>query len=361
MRIIVSAGGTGGHIYPALAIIKKFQEKEKNLEIIYIGTHNRMEKKIIPSLGIKYEELEIYGFDKKNIGRDIKNIFLIKKAINKCLNIMKEFKPDVVIGVGGYVTYPVIKAAHKLSIKTFIHEQNSIPGKSNVALAKYVDLVGVSFKNSESYFPTAKRVVYTGNPCGENALDLPRISKTSLGFKPSDKLIIIVAGSLGSTAFNHKFKAFLSMVEDENYKILYITGKSYYEDFIKDTQFSKNVKVVPYMDNLAGLMKDAYLIISRAGASTISEILALKLPSILIPSPFVANNHQYYNALDLASLKVAELIEEKNLNPNIIKVTINELVNNQKKYNELKQNLEKLNTKPSSTIIYEKLKELINE
>ena len=212
LKIIISAGGTGGHIYPALAILKKFQEKEKNLDVIYIGTHDRMEKDIVPKMGIKYVPIEIYGFSKTKILRDIKNVFLIKKAINKCMDIMKDFKPDIVIGTGGYVTYPVIRAAHKLGIKTFIHEQNSIAGKSNITLAKYVDLVGVSFKNSEDYFKAAKKVLYTGNPCGENALLVPKISKTTYGFKESDKLIIIVAGSLGSSSLNEKFKAFLKLV-----------------------------------------------------------------------------------------------------------------------------------------------------
>ena len=350
MKIIVSAGGTGGHIYPALAIIKKFQERESNLEVLYIGTHNRMEKDIVPKMNIRYEALEIYGFSKTNIARDFKNIFLINKGINKCIKIMEEFKPDIVIGCGGYVTYPVIKAAKKLGIKTFIHEQNSIPGKSNIHLSKLVDLVGISFKNSEGYFKNAKKVVYTGNPCGENAIAIKKTSKVTLGFKPTDKLIIIVAGSLGSETLNNKFKAFLSSIDNESYKVLYIT---------RDANFSKNVKVVPYYDNLASIMKDAYLIISRAGASTISEILALKVPSILIPSPYVANNHQYYNALDLVNLKVAELIEEKDLNDNIIKVMLNELVYNDKLYNEFKNNLETLNTKESSSIIYDEIKELI--
>ena len=358
MKIIVSAGGTGGHIYPALAIIKKFQEMEKDLEVIYIGTHNRMEKEIVPKMGIKYIDLEIYGFSKTNILRDIKNISLIKKAMNKCLKIMKEFKPDIVIGCGGYVTYPVIKAAKKLNIKTFIHEQNSIPGKSNVYLSKFVDLVGISFKNSKNYFKKAKRVVYTGNPCGENALTVKKVSKSTLGFKLNDKLIIIVAGSLGSESLNNKFKAYLSTIDNESYNVLYITGTNLYDEFIKDTKFSKNVKVVPFYDNLPSIMKDAYLVISRAGASTISELLALKIPSILIPSPYVANNHQYYNALDLANMKVSELIEEKNLNSNIIKVMINELVYNDELYKEFKNNLEKLNTKASSSIIYEEIKEI---
>lgn len=358
LKIIISAGGTGGHIYPALAILKKFQEKEKNLEVIYIGTHDRMEKDIIPKMGIKYIPIEIYGFSKSKIVRDFKNIFLIKKAINKCMDIMKDFKPDVVIGTGGYVTYPVIRAAHKLGIKTFIHEQNSVAGKSNITLAKYVDLVGVSFKNSEDYFKTAKRVVYTGNPCGENALLVPKVPKSTYGFKESDKLIIIVAGSLGSSSLNEKFKAFLKLVGNEEYKIVYITGKNLYDDFVKDMVFPKNVKVVPYIDNLAGLMKNAYLVVSRAGASTISEILALKVPSVLIPSPYVAGNHQYYNALDLVNMHVAELIEEKQMDANLIQVTINELINT-KKYEEFKKNLEHLNLRPASTIIYEEIKELV--
>ena len=141
MRIIISAGGTGGHIYPALAILKKFEENEKDLEVLYIGTHNRMEKELIPKRGIPYEELEIYGFSKKDILLDFKNLFLIHKAKKKCLKIMKEFKPDLVLGIGGYVTYPVIKAASKLGIKTFLHEQNSLPGKTNRVLQKDADLL----------------------------------------------------------------------------------------------------------------------------------------------------------------------------------------------------------------------------
>ncbi len=359
MRIIVSAGGTGGHIYPALAIIKKFQEKEKDLKVIYIGTHNRMEKDIVPKMNIEYEALEIYGFSKTKIGQDIHNVKLIRQAEKKCLKIMQDFKPDVVIGVGGYVTYPVIKAAHKLGIKTVLHEQNSMPGKSNIWLSKMVDLVCVSFASTKTLFPKAPKVIYTGNPCGDGALEIKKIQKETLGFDPHKKLIIIVAGSLGSRTINEKLKPFLNLVDEAEYEVLYIAGKNYYEDFIKDTKFPANVKVVPYFDNLNALMKDAYLIITRAGASTISEILALNIPSILIPSPYVANNHQYYNALDLVNMGVAELIEEKNLKADILQITINELVNNTAKYKEMVKRLEKIATTSSATIIYEKIKELL--
>lgn len=358
MKIIVSAGGTGGHIYPALAIIDKFKEKEKDLEVLYIGTHNRMEKDIVPARGIKYEALEIYGFSKSDIKRDIKNIFLIKKAYNKCLRIMQEFKPDIVIGVGGYVTFPVIKAANKLGIKTFIHEQNSIPGKSNIALSKKVDLIGVSFEDSKKYFKNSN-IAYTGNPCGEAALKTKNISKASLKLSKDKKLVLVVAGSLGSSTLNRTFKDFLKKVENEDYEVVYITGNSHYDAFVKNEIFPKNVKVLPYLDNLAGLMKNVDLMITRAGASTISEILSLGVPAIFVPSPYVANNHQYFNAFEIKNKNAALMIEEKDLNSDSLLKEISELFKDTKRYNELKKNVKELGTKNSSETIYNLIKGLI--
>ena len=361
MKVIISAGGTGGHIYPALAIINKIKEEDKNSEIIYVGTHNRMEKDIVPKTGIKYVGLEIYGFSKTHIMRDFKNIYLIEKAKKECLKLMEDFKPDIVIGAGGYVTYPVITAAIKKKIKTFIHEQNSIPGKCNRWLSKKTNLVGISFKNSKAYFEGAKKVVYTGNPCGDGALKAPIISKESFGLKEDKRLILVVAGSLGSASLNEKMKAFLKLTSKEDYQVLYVTGKGYYEEFTSSSLFPNNVKVVPYIENLAGIIKNCDLIITRAGATTLSEILALKKPSIIIPSPYVANNHQYYNALDLVNLHVATLIEEKNLNAEALQVAVNELMHDNKKYQEYINNLNNLNLEKSSDIIYKEIKELINE
>lgn len=353
MRIIVTAGGTGGHIYPALAVIKKFESIEK-CEIIYIGTHNRMEKDIIPKIGYKYEELEIYGFSKKEIGRDIKNLFLINKAYKKCLNLMKSFKPDVVLGFGGYVTYPVIKAAKKLNIKTFIHEQNAIPGKSNKMLEKYADIIGVSFKESIKHFKNGK-AIYTGNPCSENAMSIKKVNKTKYGLSKNKKSILCVQGSLGSQVINNKMLDFLSDIDDENYEVLYITGKTSYEKF-KTNKLSKNVFVVPYVENLSALMKDFDIVISRAGASIISEILAIGIPTIFIPSPYVANNHQFYNALDLKNNNAGLMIEECNLNKETLKENINLLLNNDLYYNDIKINARKLSVDNSATKIYEAIK-----
>ncbi len=359
MRVIITAGGTGGHIVPALAIANKIKELDKKSEILYIGTHNRMEKDIVPEAGYKYEAIEIYGFNKKLIKRNLQNINLIIKAKKRCIEIMKEFKPDVVVGVGGYVTYPVIKAANKLGIKTFIHEQNSIPGKSNKALAKSVDKIGVSFADTQDYFDP-KKTVLTGNPCSENALDVKASPKTKFGLDRKKKSILIVQGSLGSNVINKKMIDFLKNVKKETYDILYITGKDYYKEFSKN-KFSDNVKVVPYVDNLSALMKDIDLVISRAGASTISEITALAIPNILIPSPYVANNHQFYNALSIKEAGAGEMIEEADFSTELLKTKINKILNNDSYYLKMQNNLKKISINNSSTIIYNILKELTEQ
>ena len=356
MKVIITAGGTGGHIYPALAIVNKIKEIEPNSEFLYIGTHNRMENDIVPKHNIKYIPIEIYGFT-KDIKRDIKNIFLIGKDIRKCKRIMKEFKPDIVIGVGGYVTYPVIMAAHKLHIKTFIHEQNSIPGKSNRALENLVDAIGVSFKDSKKYFKNKNKVYFTGNPCSENALETDEVTKKSIGIKSYKKMVLIVSGSLGSKTINNKMKDFLKSVGNKNYEVVYITGKDYYEEFNKN-EFPENIHIFPYIENMSGLLKNTDVIVSRAGASSLSEILALKVPSIIIPSPYVANNHQYYNALSLSENNACIMIEEKNLDSNLLIESIDKCLEENFK-NSLISNMDKLSINDSSERIYEIIKKMI--
>ena len=358
MKVVVSAGGTGGHIYPALAVLEKLKKEDKNLEILYIGTKNRMESEIIPKRGIDYIGIEIYGFS-KNIVRDIKNVFLITKSYHKCLKILKEFKPDIVLGFGGYVTYPVLKAAKKLNIKTFLHEQNSIVGKTNKFLSKDIDLVAVSFLSTLNKFPKARKVIYSGNPCGENALTTKGIKKSEIGLDNKKKLVIVVAGSLGSSSVNEKLKEFLRLSKKSDFQVLYITGKSHYEEFIKGTRFGSNIKVLPYLDNLAGLMRNCDLIVTRAGASTMSEILALNLPAIFIPSPYVAGNHQYYNALEIVKNNAGLMLEEENLNGETLFNMVTDLLNDKKKYEIMKMKLKNLGKTDSSDVIVKEIKELV--
>lgn len=347
MRIIVTAGGTGGHIYPALGVIEELQKDKKN-EILYIGTTDRMESEIVPNLGIKYEGLEIYGLT-KNIPKDIKNIKCILSSYKKCKKIMKEFKPDYVIGFGGYVTFPVLMAAHKYKIRSGIHEQNKIPGKTNKMLSKYAETTFISFMDSKSEFKN--KCILSGNPCGEKAINAKAHDKTKLGFKKDKKLILIVMGSLGSEVVNNMMSEFLENYKSTTNEILFITGKSSYDKF-KDLKVEKYIKIVPFYNDLSGLMKSANLIISRAGASTISEILALNLPSILIPSPYVANNHQYYNALELKESGVSIMLEQKDLTTETLKKSIDEAFKNE---SEIKTKLNKLPKLNACKIIVEEI------
>lgn len=361
MNIIISAGGSGGHIYPALAIINEFKKNEKDLNVLYIGTHNRMEKDIVPKNNIPYESIEIYGFT-KDIKRDIKNVFLIKKAEKKVLNIMKNFKPDIVIGVGGYVTYPVIKVAKKLKIKTFIHEQNSRPGKVNFLVSRYADIVGVTFKSSIEYLKKAKKIVYTGHPSLDNAVTTKEYDKTLLGFKKDKKLVVFVAGSLGSSSLNRKMLDFLNSDLHSSYEILYIVGSNVnMKDFESQISHKTGLKLVPYFDDLPRIMAASDLVISRAGSGTLFEIIGLEKPSIIIPSPNVANNHQYYNALELKENKVIEMLEEKDITANLLGEKINELLNNTEKVNNMKKNMIEYKKVSPCQTIYNLIKDLVNE
>lgn len=355
MKMIITAGGTGGHIYPALAIIDYFKKNDKDFEVLYIGTHNRMESKIVPEHNIKYKSIKIYGFSKSNIGRDIKNIYYVIKAYNDCLKIIDEFKPDIVVGIGGYVTLPVLMAAYKRKVKYVVHEQNSIPGKTNKFIASNASKVFVSFKDSIKYFKNQDKCIFTGNPCSDNVKN--KITKESLGFSKEKKLILITSGSLGSATLNNKLIDFLHLLENTKYEVLFLTGNN---NEYNDLKFRNNIKVLPYLDNLSSLFNAVDLIISRAGASTLSEIISSATPSILIPSPYVANNHQYYNALSLKNNNAVVLIEEKNLEANDLYEKVIYLLDNKKEYLDMVNNLKKLQIKNSSKIIYDEIKELVN-
>ena len=206
MKFILTAGGTGGHIYPALSVLNEIK-KDKTNEYLYIGTKDRMESELIPNMGIPYEGIEVYGLG-KNIFKNIKNIKCIRNSYKKCLDIIDDFKPDAVIAFGGYVTTPVCLAAKKRGVKVFLHEQNMLPGKSNIFISKKADAVFVSFKDGTRKLK-CKNIIYTGNPVSQRAAETKKFDKTELGFSKDKKLIVIVMGSLGSTSVNEKLLDFL--------------------------------------------------------------------------------------------------------------------------------------------------------
>lgn len=358
MRVVISAGGTGGHIYPALAIIDKIMEKDKKSEFLYIGTHNRMEKDIVPKRGIPYKAIEIYGFNKKAL-KSFKLLKCIVKSYKECKETIKNFNPDIVIGVGGYVTAPVILAAHRLGYKTFIHEQNSVPGKTNKFLSRYATKIGVSFESSISYF-NKNKVVFTGNPCNESALNCKEMDKKEIGLSSKKDFVYIVMGSLGSDKMSNILINMLNKFKGKEYEVVLVTGNNYYEK-VKDLSFSDNVFVVPYIDTQTRLMKQAKLVVSRCGATTLGEIITLGLPSIIIPSPYVADNHQFKNGLVLRDNNAALMIEEKDLTPDNLYESIDNLMKDEKKLSKMKENLKGLTRVNGASNIYDILASMIGE
>lgn len=354
MKIVITAGGTGGHIFPALAIINKIKSHDKNSKFLYFGTTDRMEKDIIPEKGIPYIGIQMKGLNRKNILKNITVLKIYLAAIKKAEVELKKFKPDIVIGVGGYITAPVLVAANHLGIKTIIHEQNSIPGVSNKLLSHFVNKICVSFKESESYFPK-KKTIYTGNPRSEEILSMEKGKREDFGFNRKSKFIILVMGSLGSLTMTKKMKELIPSFKDKDYQVLVVTGKNYYDDY-KDVKTPTNVKIVPFYD--AKYMKDADLIITRSGASTIAEVTALLLPSIMIPSPYVTHNHQYKNAKALEDKKACKILEEKDFCKENLLSLIDDCFKKEV-YNEMRKNLKEFSCPNSAEAIYKEIMGLV--
>ena len=357
MRYIISAGGTGGHIYPAISIINKIKEKDKKCEILYIGTTDRMEKDIIPNLGIDYVGIKMNGLSKsikKIVGFGTNTI----KGINKCKKIMKKFKPDIVIGVGGYITFPVVMAANKLKVPVILHEQNSVPGKANKFLSRYSKTICISMEDSRKYFKNGN-VVFTGNPRGEDITNSKKGKKSDYDLSPYKKLVLITMGSLGASTINKKIFDMLDKFKNKTYEVLLVTGKDNYDEINKEN-IPKNVKIVPYIENMGEVLKFTDFIITRAGATIISEITTLGIPSLIIPSPYVANNHQVINANSLKDSGASYVMLENEFDEDTLLKEIDEVLSDKDKFKEMSANAKKLGTPQSSTKIYNEIKKIIN-
>lgn len=357
MRVVISAGGTGGHIYPALAIINKIKDLEPDSEFLYIGTTDRMEAKLIPELGINYVGVEMMGLDRKHLLNNFKVLWMYKKAKDKVKSYIKNFNPDVVVGVGGYITAPVIEVAAKLGYKTVIHEQNSIPGVSNKKLSNTVDKVLVSLPDSINHFPKNK-VVYTGNPRSEEIVSIKPADVKEFGFSKDKKIVVIVMGSLGSATINSVELEMVPFFKDKNYQVLLITGERYFNDY-KDIDIPNNVKVVPFLKNFINVLKSSDLIVSRAGASTISEVTAIGIPSILVPSPYVTNNHQLKNAKELEKVGACKILEEKDFNKDNLIRLIDDIFLDNNLYKSMSNSSKSLGVTDSATRVYNEIKKVI--
>ncbi|MCR5096817.1 MAG: undecaprenyldiphospho-muramoylpentapeptide beta-N-acetylglucosaminyltransferase [Erysipelotrichaceae bacterium] len=348
MKIAMVAGGSGGHIYPALALAEAL--KERGHEITFIGSKDRMEKDVIPAKGFDYIGLDVFT-TRGSIFQKIRSILSIIRAYFKCLGLLKGY--DLAIGFGNYISIPVMLAAIKLKLKTIIHEQNSFVGRANRLLDKKVDLIIGCYEENKKQFANPN-IRILGNPQSSKAYHLEKDPEViaKLGLDPKKKTVVIFMGSLGSASVNEKLLDYFKLT-DGSYQIIFATGSSHYEKMLKEVKQSDCLKVYERIDGV-NVMKNATLLICRAGATTLSEICAIGIPSILIPSPYVPNNHQYYNGKALCDKNAAVMIEEKDLSGAKLNDTVNELLNDEKRLKQLADNALKLgNPEVLSDIIIE--------
>lgn len=339
MKIAIVTGGTGGHIYPALALADMARKVDEKTEILFIGNDNRMEAQLIPQAGYRFQSLHTSGLT-AGIVNKVKAVVQMVAASGKAKRYLKDFKPDIVIGFGGYVSAPVMFSAQSLGIPTMIHEQNSIVGKANKLVMNKVTSIVTCYEKCQEVFPKDK-IQLLGNPRATIAKEAHLDQKyyDSLGLDLNKRLILIMMGSLGSSSVNELMKEALKDL-DSSLQVLYVCGKDNSDDLnLFDGQ--DNIHVVDYVDTLKIYPKVEGLI-CRAGATTIAEITALGIPSILIPSPYVANNHQFYNASVLVDAQAAEMIEEKDLNSKTLQQKMNQVFLNAERYSVIRNNALKL-------------------
>lgn len=352
MKIVMVAGGTGGHIYPALSLAEELIKRGH--KITFIGSNDRMEKDLIPSKGFDYIGLDVYT-TRGSIFCKIKSLLSIMNAYKKCIPLLKGY--DMAIGFGNYISIPVMLAACKLKLKTIIHEQNSYVGRANRFLDKRVDLIIGSYDENIKQFNNPN-IKILGNPQSSKAYYLKKDPNylSNLGLKNNLKTVVIFMGSLGSSSVNEKLIDYFSLL-DGSYQVIYATGKIHYEDTISKVKSNDYLKIFDCIDGI-NAMKNADLLVCRGGATTLEEIKAIGIPAIIIPSPFVPNNHQYFNGKALVDKDAAIMIEEKQLSAKTLYDCINELLNNEDKMGSLKQNALKLGNPNVMSDIIEEMEKL---
>jgi len=362
MKIVVSGGGTGGHIYPALALIKEIQKENEHVEFLYIGTERGLESKIVRREGIPFQSIDITGFKRKISFENIKTVARFIKGVSFCKQMLKEFKADVVIGTGGYVCGPVVYAASKLNIPTIIHEQNSLPGLTNKFLAKYVNKVAICFEEARKYFPEEK-VVLTGNPRASEVVGHdPKKARESLKLEDNKPSVLIFGGSRGAEPINKAVLSSLEQFSKKSYQVIYVTGDVHYESVMEKIgqyQLGKNIIIKPFIHNMPEVLSAVDLVVSRAGATTLAEITALGLPSILIPSPYVTANHQEMNARALSDHQAAVLLLEKDLNSERLLSHIDSILLDEKKLYEMKRASKNLGVRDAASRLYKEMESLV--
>lgn len=344
IKVIISGGGTGGHIFPAISIANKIKEKYPSAEILFVGAQNRMEMTKVPEAGYKIIGLPIKPLPRKISFSIFSTFFNLIKSLKQAKKIIKDFKPNVVVGVGGYASFAVLHSAQNQSIPTLIQEQNSYAGLSNKQVTNKVKAICVAYPNMEKYFP-AEKIHYTGNPVRN--LNTSATQKEALeffGLSDHKKTIFVTGGSLGARTINQSILKNISKLLESDIQIIWQTGQYYFEnikaELEKQNISNSNLSLHPFINQMDLAFKASDLVVARAGALTISELALLKKPAILVPSPNVAEDHQTKNALSLTSINAAIMIKDFEAEQKLIDCAV-QTINNQNFLNQLSENIAK--------------------
>jgi UDP-N-acetylglucosamine--N-acetylmuramyl-(pentapeptide) pyrophosphoryl-undecaprenol N-acetylglucosamine transferase len=364
-KILMSGGGTGGHIFPAIAIANRLKEKYPEAEILFVGAKGRMEMEKVPAAGYDIEGLWISGFQRSLTLDNLSFPFKLIRSLCKASKIIRKFKPDVAVGTGGYASGPLLYRASKKGVPTLILEQNSYPGVTNKILSKTVDKVCVAYDGMEKYFPKEK-IVVTGSPIRKEIMELKVSKEESLqffGLKDGMPVLLIIGGSQGARGINQAIMENLDRLAASGIQIIWQTGKSSFEEAKKRAEkspFAERIKVLEFIAKMDMAYTAADLIVSRAGAIALAEIVAVSKPAVFIPLPSAAEDHQTKNALTLTQKKAGILLPEKEAVEKITDV-VNDLIHSEKKRKEIEKNLAAFKTGDATEKIVNEIEKLINK
>lgn len=371
MRFLFACGGTAGHINPALAVAGRLRELMPDCEILFVGCRRQMETVLVPKSGYVIKVVRVWGVSRdksiRGILHNAKALWLLVKSTRQAKRIIKEFKPDVVIGTGGYVCYPVLKAASMLGIPTAVHESNAVPGMTTKKLAAFVDKIMLGFENSREFYKQKEKTVVTGTPVrGEFASYSKRKAKAELGLPVDKPLVVSVWGSLGSSSMNSVMCDFIRLAgDDPGFRLIHSAGTEGYESMVtrlisEAPDYEKNgMDVREYIYDMPRVMAAADIVLCRAGASTVSELAYLHKPTVFVPSPFVTNNHQFKNAKLVSDAGGAVLIEERDLNPEQLLSVVRRILSSESEQKKMSAAMEKLAMPDALDIIAEQVLSLV--
>ncbi|MBQ5493785.1 MAG: undecaprenyldiphospho-muramoylpentapeptide beta-N-acetylglucosaminyltransferase [Prevotella sp.] len=354
LRVIISGGGTGGHIFPAVSIANAIKAQRPDAKILFVGAIGRMEMQRVPAAGYDIKGLPICGFDRKNLLKNVKVLYKIWKSQRMAKQIIRAFRPQVAVGVGGYASGPTLNKAAAMGIPCLIQEQNSYAGVTNKLLAKKAEKICVAYEGMERFFP-AEKLILTGNPVRQTLLDTTISREDAIkaqGLDPSKKTILLVGGSLGARTINESVLQHLDLVRSSDVQFIWQTGKYYSAEIAKRLQGMEipNLKVTDFITDMGAAYKSADLVISRAGASSISEFCLIGKPVILVPSPNVAEDHQTKNALALSTKDAAIYVKDSEAPSTLLELAV-KTVNDEAKLKSLSENILKLALPDSAKII----------